>query len=230
MTPLFERDPVRVGREQQRYFGKYRGMVADNADPLAIGRLQATVPELLGSEPTGWALPALPYAGENMGLYLIPPPGAGVWIEFEAGDVSRPIWSGCWWREGDPPAASPATKILRSEKGLTVSLDDDEESITISDADGTNLLVLKSKEGTITLSAKQKVVIESPFIDMVQGAAHPTVFGDDLLKWLTQFVTTFNTHMHAGQTAGPLPVTPMIPAVPQAPPEPTMLSMKVKAG
>ncbi|HEX7151250.1 MAG TPA: phage baseplate assembly protein V [Thermoanaerobaculia bacterium] len=230
MTTLFERDLPRMGRQEQRYYGKYRGLVVNNDDPLAIARIQATVPELLGGEATGWALPSLPYAGEKVGLHLVPPPGAGVWIEFEAGDVSRPIWSGCWWSEGQPPAPSPATKILRSATGLTVALDDDEESITVSDGDGTNFMTIKSKEGTVTLSAKQKVVIESPFIDVVQGASHPTVFGDDLLKWLTQFVTTFNTHMHAGQMAAFIPVTPMIPATPQAPPEPTMLSMKVKAG
>ena len=52
------------------------------------------VAEVLGEVPTGWATPCIPYAGPVSGFYSIPPIGAGVWIEFESGDISRPIWSG----------------------------------------------------------------------------------------------------------------------------------------
>ena len=76
------------------FYGKYRGIVTDNGDPSDLGRLKARVPELLGREETGWALPCAPYAGDGSGLYALPEPGTGVWIEFEAGDLSRPIWSG----------------------------------------------------------------------------------------------------------------------------------------
>ena len=73
-----------------RFYGKYRGRVTDNDDPLRIGRIKAVVPEILGDEATGWAVPCVPYAGANMGFYAIPEPDSGVWIEFEAGDVARP--------------------------------------------------------------------------------------------------------------------------------------------
>lgn len=226
----FPRDPL------SRHYGKYRGMVTNNEDPKGIARIQARVPEVLAGEDTGWALPAVPYAGDGVGLHLVPPVGAGVWIEFEAGDVSRPIWTGCWWPEGKLPKsetgseAKPSLKILRSEEGLIVALDDEAKTITLSDANATNVLTIKTQDGQLVLKAGTKIVIECPAIEMVEGASHPTVFGDDLLTYLNQMVTTFNSHMHAGQVAGPYPVTPMTPSSPMSPPEPSMLSLKVKAG
>lgn len=86
-------------------FGKYRGSVVDTDDPQRIGRIRADVPAV-GSAELGWALPCLPGAGPGCGLFLIPPVGANVWIEFEAGDVSFPIWSGGFWAPGEAPAAS----------------------------------------------------------------------------------------------------------------------------
>src|SRR4029077_6388708 len=113
-------------RDSDRFYGKYRGLVTDNQDPMQIGRIQASVPEVLGEVRTGWALPWAPYAGTSSGFYAIPPVGAGVWIEFEAGDPSRPIWSGAWWGTGEVPMdekstpSQPTRKILRSDFGLIV--------------------------------------------------------------------------------------------------------------
>ncbi|HEX3532148.1 MAG TPA: phage baseplate assembly protein V [Thermoanaerobaculia bacterium] len=92
-------DPAR--RHEGRYFGKYRGLVKDNKDPLKIGRVQATVPSVPGMT-LNWALPCVPYAGQQVGFYTIPPIGALVWIEFEGGDPTYPIWSGCFWNPGSP--------------------------------------------------------------------------------------------------------------------------------
>jgi uncharacterized protein involved in type VI secretion and phage assembly len=85
-------------------WGKYRGAVIDNRDPLAMGRLRALVPAALGEAASGWAMPCMPYDAPQTGLSMLPPPGARVWIEFEQGDADRPIWSGCFWREGEWPA------------------------------------------------------------------------------------------------------------------------------
>lgn|GEM_PF-131180 len=93
-------DPAR--RNEGRYFGKYRGLVNDNKDPLKLGRVQATVPSIPGMK-VNWALPCAPYAGDQVGFYTIPPIGALVWIEFEGGDPTYPIWSGCFWNTGQVP-------------------------------------------------------------------------------------------------------------------------------
>jgi uncharacterized protein involved in type VI secretion and phage assembly len=83
--------------EAKRRFGKYRGLVIDNLDPLQIGRIQAQVPDLLGETPSSWALPCIPAAGSQAGCFIVPPIGSQVWIEFERGDSDYPIWTGGFW-------------------------------------------------------------------------------------------------------------------------------------
>ena len=83
--------------------------------------IKARVPEVLGDVETGWALPSAPYAGNGVGLFTVPPQGAGVWIEFEAGDVCRPIWTGCWCGDGQlPTQATPPLKALKTASGHTL--------------------------------------------------------------------------------------------------------------
>jgi len=220
-------------RDADRFYGKYRGMVVQNVDPLNLGRLQALVPEVLGTVPSGFATPCAPYAGTGSGFFAVPPIGAGVWIEFEAGDTSRPIWSGTWWAAGEVPMtqtgtpALPTTKILRSDFGLLVSLDDLLQTITISDALGLNLMQIRVLEGTVEVKSMVRVVLEAPLIQHGEAAVHPAVFGDQLLVYLTQLVTMFNAHIHPGElAAGILPVTPAPPVPPLVPPTPALISTK----
>jgi hypothetical protein len=220
-----------------RHYGKFRGIVSDNNDPKKLGRLRAKVPEILGDVESGWALPCAPYAGKQSGLFEVPSNGTGVWIEFESGVVSRPIWTGCWWGSGDIPQdeqgsdATPDLKILRSESGLMVALHDDDKSIAVSDQNGQNLLHIEVQSGKITVNAATKVVVNGPQIELVSGAGHPLVFGDDLLQYLSEIVTIFNVHMHPGELAiGVLPVTPMVPVAQMTPPTPSLLSLQVKTG
>ncbi len=230
-------DQPRQATGPRRYFGKYRGLVVDNNDPNQLGRLRAHVPEVLGDVDSGWALPCLPYSGDGSGQYTVPEPGAGVWVEFEAGDLSRPIWSGCWWGNGQLPADNggqsglPSLKIIRSEQGLMVTLDDSGQVITVSDENGSNLLEIQVMAGKITIKGAVKAVVEAPQIELVENAQHPVVFGDSLLQYLSQVVMQLNTHIHPGElAAGFIPVTPAPPVPPLTPPTPDLLSMKVKTG
>ncbi len=219
-----------------RHYGKYRGTVSNVDDPRKQGRLRAKVPEILGDVESGWALPCAPYAGDQTGHYTVPAVGAGVWLEFEAGDVSRPIWVGCWWGNDKLPtdeegtAAVPDVKIVRSEQGMLLAFHDDSQTIALSDSDGKNILKIEVQAGNVTLKAATKVIVDAPQIELVKDSTHSGVFGDELMKFLNKLVLSFNTHMHSGQMAGPIPVTPMVPTVPANPPTPDMLSMKVKLG
>ena len=111
---------------ERRYYGKYRAFVVDNADPEQLGRLKLTVPSVLGDEVvTGWAMPCVPYGGaENQGMLFVPDIDAGVWVEFEEGDLEFPIWVGTFWSKpgGDsakrrrcaPRAPATASSVLAS--------------------------------------------------------------------------------------------------------------------
>jgi uncharacterized protein involved in type VI secretion and phage assembly len=113
------------------FFGKYRGTVVDNADPTDRGRLQVQVPAVLGSESV-WALPCVPYAGAGVGFYALPEPGTAIWVEFEGGDPSFPVWSGCFWADGElPDTGGAAVKILKTAKG-TLRVDDGPGDMLVS--------------------------------------------------------------------------------------------------
>ena len=121
----------RAGRDQPGgnpmtpFYGKYRGTVENNLDPQEMGRVQVSVPAVLGKGKCSWAMPCAPFAGPGVGLFVVPPNKANVWVEFEAGDPDYPIWSGGFWGRGEAPA-SPAvalTKVFKT-KHITLTLDD----------------------------------------------------------------------------------------------------------
>jgi uncharacterized protein involved in type VI secretion and phage assembly len=116
--------------KQPRHFGKYRGTVVNTLDPQRLARLQAIVPDIFGTQPTSWAMPAVPFAGAGAGFLALPPVGSGVWIEFEQGDPDYPIWTGCWW--GSPsevptvvpvgqPGVDQAAVVTRGRHALVIS-------------------------------------------------------------------------------------------------------------
>lgn len=218
-------------------FGKYRGIVVDVNDPWNQGRIKAKVPQVLGEQATGWALPCAPYAGDGVGVHTIPPAGSGVWIEFEGGNLDFPVWVGCWWGSDQVPVdhngrhATPKQKSLRSEAGLHIQLDDDGRVITVSDTGGDNRVEITVDLGTIRIQSAMKVIIDAPLIELVDGARHPLAYGDDLVTYLNQLVNLFNTHLHTGETVGGVvPVTPAPPIVPFPPATPSLHSQRVTTG
>lgn len=87
----------------RRFFGIYRGVVTDNNDPLSKGRLRATVPQVLGSEVTGWAWHVTPPIStvtahkptETLTVVTTKPSaGTGIFVMFEGGDPAHPVWLG----------------------------------------------------------------------------------------------------------------------------------------
>lgn len=109
----------------RRYYGKYRGKVENNVDPMMLGRVQVSVPRVLGESTLAWAMPCVPYAGSGVGIFAVPPTGAHVWVEFEAGEIDKAILAGCFWGMGEVPA-SPAVAQMKVWKtdGITVELSD----------------------------------------------------------------------------------------------------------
>lgn len=116
---------------RSHFFGKYRGTVSDNEDSTSRGRIKVKVPAVLGPDLEVWAMPCVPYAGDQVGFYSLPPKGSGVWIEFEAGDPSYAIWSGCFWADNElPDSGGPDIKIWQTDS-LKVRLDDSADELLL---------------------------------------------------------------------------------------------------
>ncbi|MGH4006878.1 MAG: phage baseplate assembly protein V [Pseudonocardiaceae bacterium] len=163
MVPELERTVAELVRQvEHRYHGKYRGLVRENRDPEQLGRLKVLVPSVLGDQVvTGWALPCVPYGGmAGQGLLAVPDVGAGVWVEFEEGDLEFPIWVGTFWskpggktelpKANGPDGAetgvpdSPTRRILKTLRGHTIQIEDAEgkDMILIREATNNHTVVL----------------------------------------------------------------------------------------
>jgi uncharacterized protein involved in type VI secretion and phage assembly len=133
----------------QSFLGKYRATVLNNVDPETRGRLMLTIPDVLGAVPSTWAEPCTPLAGPTgppMGVYMVPPIGAGVWVEFEQGDPNYPIWVGCRW--GGPSDIPPLAHAGLPVSPNIVMQTAGQNSFVISDLPGpTGGLMLKSATG-----------------------------------------------------------------------------------
>jgi Type VI secretion system/phage-baseplate injector OB domain len=124
-------------RSSELFFGKYRGVVTDNNDPEGLARIKVQVPAVMGETEVGWCLPALPFAGDGHGLVMLPEAGAMVWVEFEAGHVDFPIWTGCFFTPGQRPSpAGTGARLIASVKGHKLLLDDDGDTVLIEHSGG----------------------------------------------------------------------------------------------
>jgi uncharacterized protein involved in type VI secretion and phage assembly len=138
-------------KPNKSYYGKFRGTVLQNVDPEQRGRLQLTVPDVHGTMPSTWAEPCVPLAGPPgppMGVYMVPPVGTGVWVEFEHGDPDYPVWVGCRWgaRSTLPSAAKSGNPADPNIVVQSLS----QHSLVISDmppSPTTGGIILKSATG-----------------------------------------------------------------------------------
>jgi uncharacterized protein involved in type VI secretion and phage assembly len=163
----------------QKYFGKYRGMVINNVDPMQMGRLMVQVPDISGLIPSTWAMPCFPVTGKQMGVWAVPLIGSGVWVEFEQGDSDYPIWVGCFpGSAADVPALALAGNPVSPSIVLQTSL---QNTLMISDMAGpTGGILLKTMTGAmisindigITISNGKGAVIAmtGPSVNINAGA------------------------------------------------------------
>ncbi len=164
---------------RSRFYGKYRGIVVDVDDPDKLGRITAQVPEVLYEETSPWALPAAPFAGQSHGLVLIPEKGDGVWIEFEAGDPSRPIWTGGWWAKDELPApADTQVRALVTTAGHQIVLDDDNKEIHLVHSGGAEL-AMTDNDVTLTIGNAELKMTDSD-ISLKIGSTEITLTSSEL--------------------------------------------------
>jgi len=152
--------------ESLRTYGKHRGLCKDNKDPRQMGRIRAYVPTIHGgkyrgsSTITDWAMPCLPFGGvDEVGFAFMPELESGVWIEFEEGDITRPIWSGCFWsRPGnlseypvDALTDRPNVRELITPSGHKIIFRDTTDGETIEIIHRTGKEIVFEADGTINI-------------------------------------------------------------------------------
>lgn len=143
-----------------KYYGKHRGMVMSNIDPMQMGRLMVQVPDVTSLAPGSWAMPCVPIAGIQNGMFAMPLIGSGVWIEYEQGDPDYPIWVGCFWGSAaEIPALARLTPPVLSAITLQTPL---QNGITISDLPGpTGGIMIKSATGATLIVNDTGIYIQN---------------------------------------------------------------------
>jgi hypothetical protein len=234
VTAMFDTDVAAQDerRAVQKYFGKYPGLVLDNAPETGgahRGEIEVEVPGLLEEDPSGSGERAMRVVAKPCflpGFFFVPEAGQQVWIEFVAGDIDWPIWSGVWYPtdaapqtvDGEAPTA--AQKVIRTASGQVIQLDDSggSEGLVIRDEENNSRIVmdsdgirLESGECSIQLGGTTITVTNgvhtlemtpagTKVTDGSTGGPHFIVLAP-VLKWLTK-------HQHVGNMGAPTPVFP----------------------
>jgi len=128
------------------------------------------------------------------------------------------------------PGVRLIVRLIRSEKALLIELDDGEQRVVLGSGKGEDHITIDVQRGEVRINGKAKVVIEAPAVELGGKASQPVVLGAELLQYLNQLVALYNAHVHPGELAGNVPVTPAPPAPPLPPATPQMLSNEVKTG
>ncbi|AEB09653.1 phage baseplate assembly protein V [Desulfobacca acetoxidans] len=146
---------------RSHYFGKYAGRVTDTNDPLGKGRLKVEVPDVFADGTAVWAMPCVPYAGDQVGFKSFPPVGSNVWIEFEKGDISYPVWVGFFWGDGEMPSEAGQDDNVKLWKtgAFTITIDDQAEEMVITANSG----------ATLTISTEIKAEVSSSTATVATG-------------------------------------------------------------
>jgi uncharacterized protein involved in type VI secretion and phage assembly len=166
-------------KEKKKYYGKFRGTVINNVDPLQMGRLLVQVPDVTGLALSSWAMACVPFTGKQSGMWVIPQIGTGVWVEFEQGDIDFPIWSGCWWGSA---AEVPALALAAPPAVPNIVLQTTaQNTLMLSDLPGpTGGILLKTTTGalisvndigiTISNGKGATIIMAGPTVTVNQGA------------------------------------------------------------
>jgi uncharacterized protein involved in type VI secretion and phage assembly len=201
-----ERTARYIERNEGKYWGKCRGIVADRNDPEQLGRLKLTVPSLFGEETTGWAAPASPFAGADIGFFFLPQVGDMVWVEFEEGDLDHPIWSGGSWarpdRQPEIPAEAkssyPDQAVIKTKAGNV---------IMFVDAAGKEAIIIRTPRGCeITIDpTKNLVTVQADDIHLRGPSGNVQQLATQAF---VQEIFDFHTHATAlGPSGRPVPLS-----------------------
>jgi uncharacterized protein involved in type VI secretion and phage assembly len=212
-----------VEKVERRFYGKYRGTVVDNEDPALLGRLKLSVPSVLGPDVvTGWATPCAPYGGAaDQGFLFIPERDAGVWVEFEEGDLEFPIWVGTFWSKPDAdsqlpkPEADdgteasevqdpPTRKIIKTLKGHTIQFEDadDAEAILVREGKQGHLIRMNADGITIVDKSQNTILLSEDGIQITDATGNAIEMTDSAMKLTAKVAFTIDASGQAVTIVG----------------------------
>jgi uncharacterized protein involved in type VI secretion and phage assembly len=167
---------------KKRLPGVVVGVVSNNNDPTASGRIRVKFPWLSDNDESAWAPMATPMTGNGRGFQYIPEIDDEVLVAFEHGDIDHPYVIGCLWNGVDTPPLSPGDavagngavnkRIIKSRSGHIVLLDDTQgsESITIQDKNG-NQILFNSSDNSMKITVQGDLTIEAQGSIKISGMA-----------------------------------------------------------
>ncbi len=156
-----------------------------------LGFISAKVPEIFGDAfEVERIRPCVPFAGSKHGFVALPEVEDGVWIEFEAGNKSLPIWSGFWWADGEiPDPKGPLVRTFITTAGHKLILDDDGNEVKLLHKDGAEMtmtdsdITIKIGDGTAKLSSSEiSLTVGTPAIKITSSEISLSAGGTGTIK------------------------------------------------
>lgn len=132
-----------------RQYGIFRAIVVSVDDPMQLDRIRVRVPEVLGGTITDWVWPK--HVAPNWSWK--PNVDERVWVEFENGDIDRPLYSGTWYPRVGNESSIPEevtdnylrVRMIQTPEGHKIIFTDPDPS----DATVANGITVKTKEGHV---------------------------------------------------------------------------------
>ena len=143
-------------------------IVMDNHDPKGLSRIQVQFPwQKANNTKTPWIRVTTPYAGKGKGFHVLPEIGEEVLIDFEGGNAEKPVVIGTMFHgqgKSGHGGAGNYIKGFTTAAGNKVEMNDEKKTVTISDPSGNT--VTMNGDGTMTISAPNKIDILSKEINI----------------------------------------------------------------
>lgn len=168
------------------YCSFYRALVVDNKDPEKMGRLKLMIPGISDESVDYWTKPLGMFSGKNYGMKAIPQKGAVVYVMFEMGDPSKPVWLQGYFGLGEMPEGydNPAHYWFVTPGGASFEIHDEDGELTINDHHGNSVELNENGISLDVKSSKKKI-----FLGNINEADEPAVLGDTLKAQLDQIIS-----------------------------------------
>ncbi len=187
-----------------RYYSSYRAWVYSNEDPDNMGRVQLVIPHINGSQVYKyWAYPKGVFAGENYGSQVLPQKGDLVWVEFEGGSPSVPIWQHGYFGKKEVPKDEDLNDKqcywFLTPKGNLVKLHDTKNLIHIKNTGGAYLEINESSISFVTPGGIS--------LGKLNTSKYKGVLGEELKDILSELLSTLRGASIIGSSFSPGTIT-----------------------